>query len=60
MKKDKVWLDGFYSPNLDDYSCFNEWLEQWSYTEEHWIWFEPGYYTIDSIIFTLAEKKVSG
>lgn len=52
----EVWLEGFYPPEMDD---FSRWQHEWSmgpHAENDWVWFRGDYYTETRARLVLADK----
>lgn len=57
----KLWLSGYYPPNMDARHGFGRWSEAWSMgpsAGDDWVWINPGYYTEDEAREVLLKKEL--
>ena len=61
MMKNKLWLSGYYPPDIDVRGGFARWSEAWSTgpsADDDWVWVNCGYYTEDEAREVLRKKEL--
>lgn len=59
--RNKLWLQGYYPPDIDKRGRFARWSAAWSLVPSEdgsWVWFNGGYYTEEEAREVLRKKEL--